>query len=105
EPGRAHRLFDTDFRGEVKDGLDALVAQKGADIGGASDVALDEPRLRVHGVAMPGGEVVERDDVMAGVEQRLDHVRAAITGTARDEEPHRSASLDDERGSESDMTK
>ena len=53
-----------------------------------ADVADDERHARRHRPVEAGGEVVEHDHALAGVDQRVDHVAADVAGAAGDQDRH-----------------
>ena len=57
------------------------------------DVALDQDGARLEGpgevLALPAGEVVDHEDLVAAGDQRVHHVRADEPGAACDQRSHR----------------
>jgi len=48
----------------------------------------DERHACSDGPTMSGGEIVEYDDALAGIDQVVDHLAADITRTAGDQDRH-----------------
>ena len=53
-----------------------------------ADVADHELGARRHRPVEAGGEIVEHDHALAGVDQRVDHVAADVAGAAGDQDRH-----------------
>ncbi len=51
-------------------------------------IALDEGRLGRHRPSKAGDQIVENDDIFAGVEKQPNHVAADIAGSAGDQDTH-----------------
>ena len=51
-------------------------------------LADDERHALGNGPVEAGGQIVEHDDALAGVDQRMDHVAADIAGAAGDQDCH-----------------
>ena len=62
-----------------------MAPQRAAHGGDVGDVAFDQ-LAELHRVAMPGDQVVEDDDAVAGPVQRLGRVAADVAGAAGDED-------------------
>ena len=86
------RLADVGLSGEVKDAVGTEPVDRLVEIGGIGDIALGElgtTRQRPLEVSAPSGrEVVDGEDVGAGVEQGVDEVRADEPGAPGHQCPH-----------------
>ena len=80
--GHLHRLARRLVRGEVHDGVDAVLLHDSLHECRVGDVADFERRVE-HGFAVAVLERVEHDDVGARVPQRSDRVRADVSRAAR----------------------
>ncbi len=67
---------------------DVVVLHQLADGGLIAGVADDQRDAFRHRPFEPGGEVVEHDDALARVDQRVDHMAADIAGPARHQNCH-----------------
>ena len=72
----------------MDDGVDLVLGDDAADERLVADVAGDELRLRRDRPAEAGREIVEDDDLLAGIDQLPDHVTADVAGAAGDEHAH-----------------
>jgi hypothetical protein len=68
-----------DLGGEMRDRLDAVLADDAADEVLVAHVADDELRLGRQGPVESGRQVVEDDDLLAGVEESQNHVAADVS--------------------------
>ena len=80
----AHRFANVEKRGEVHDREDVVAAQRAPHGRHIRDVALDQLAI-LDGLAVTGDEVVEDDDAMTGLMQRLGGMAADVAGAAGDE--------------------
>jgi hypothetical protein len=53
-----------------------------------ANVALKEDRIRVHGVSMPAGKVVENNYVLSRVDEIVDRHTSNVSGTAGNQNRH-----------------
>ena len=84
----AHRIRHHDGSGEVDDGVDAVVADDARHQRLVAGFADDQRHAGGDGPVEAGGEVVEHDDSLAGVDQLMNHVAADIATAARDQDCH-----------------
>ncbi len=67
---------------------DLVLGDQSAYQGVIAGIALDEVSIFGDGGALPRGKVVEHDDALAAIEQRMGHMAADIACTASDENGH-----------------
>ena len=72
----------------MDDGVDGIAQQEPAHKVMVADIALDELRLVGHGPAEPGRQIVENENVLAGVEKLKRHVAADKARPTRDQNAH-----------------
>ncbi len=72
----------------MDNGLDALLPQEAAEQLGIADVADDELGRLGDGPLEAGGQIVEHDDRLAGINQLQHHMAADIAGSAGDQDRH-----------------
>ncbi len=72
----------------MDDGVDAVLAHDRAHEILIADVADDERRLGRHRPPEARRQVVEDDDLFAGLEELENHVAADVAGPARNENSH-----------------
>jgi hypothetical protein len=93
EQGLAHRLAHRLQPGEVDHGVDVVVPEHGIQCFPVADVGLDEGEIHARQFAHPDegfgaavAQVVQHDDVIAGVEEFHAGVGADVAGAAGDED-------------------
>jgi hypothetical protein len=69
-------------------GLRSRFLESAANFFPAPEIATDESRPLVHGAAMPFGQVIEDDDLVALIEQQLDANAPDIACPADDKNSH-----------------
>jgi hypothetical protein len=72
----------------MDDGVDGIAQQEPAHKIMVADIALDEPRLVGHGPAVPGRQIVENENVLAGAEKLKRHVASDKAHPTRDQNAH-----------------
>jgi hypothetical protein len=82
--GVLHGLADEGEGGEVDDGLGPLLPHGAGERGCILQVGDHEPGPRVDRLAVTFGEVVDDDDLMAGVAERFDADAANVAGATGD---------------------
>lgn len=85
EVGPRYRFAHLDGGGEVHDAAEGVAPEEPVQRGAVGKVGVDEFAAD-NGIAMAGGKVVEGNDLAAGAQQQLDHVRADVAGAADDED-------------------
>ncbi len=76
----------------MQDGVDLVTKQQAPDDIMVAGIALDEFRLSRNGPSEPRRQIVENENVLAGVEQLEHHMAADIAGPAGDQNAHRTPS-------------
>ena len=88
----AERVADgfghNDPRREMCHGVDVLGRHDALDQVLVAEVSDHEPNRVGHGRAEAGREVVDHDDLFAGIEQSQHHVAADVAGAPRDQDGH-----------------
>ena len=82
------RIRHHDRAGEMDDRLDVVLRDQPANEFFVADIAIVEPRFWRDRPLETGGQVVEDNHVLAGVDQPPDHVAADIAGAAGDQNAH-----------------
>ena len=72
----------------MDDRVDAVLRDQRGDQRLVADVADDRAWRPAHRPVEAGGQVVEHDHALAGVDQRVHHVAADIAGAAGDQDGH-----------------
>ncbi len=72
----------------MNDGVDGIAQEQPAHEVMVADIALDELRRVRHRPAEPGRQIVENDNVLAGVEQLEHHMAADEASSTRDQNAH-----------------
>ncbi len=89
-----NRFRHDDLRGEMDDLGDVVAGERLGHEIVVAEIADDQRRLVGHGPAKAGREIVEHDDLLAGVEQFQRHVAADVAGAARHEYGHEGLSVE-----------
>ena len=82
------RVRDDGGAGEMDDRLDLVVLDQFGDEPLVADVAYDRQHLLGQGGGEAGGQVVEHDDALAGIDQRVHGVASDIACAAGDQHRH-----------------
>ena len=77
-----------DRPGEMNDGVDAMGQEQPEQKIAVAGIARDEFVVCRDRPAESGGQIVENDDVLAGIEQSEHHMAADIARPARDQNTH-----------------
>ena len=77
----------------MDDRFDAVVLDQFGNESLVADTADDRQHSRGQGGGEAGGEVVEHDDALAGIDQRVHGMASDITGAAGDQHRHGSCPL------------
>ena len=72
----------------MDDGVDGIARQQPAHEVMVADIAFDELGFVRHRPAEPGRQIVENDDVLAGIEQLEHHMAADEASPTRDQNTH-----------------
>ena len=84
--GPRDRGHHVGLRGEVEDDV------RRAEVEAVADVPLDERGGGVQVLALAGREVVDRDDLVAALDEPVDEVRPDEPGSTGDDRPHAAVS-------------
>ncbi len=88
----AHGILDraahVRLGGEMEADLGVELRERGVDGGRVAHIALDERGRTVQILRLAGGEVVEHEDGIAALHERVDQMRADEARAACDQGPH-----------------
>ena len=79
------RIRHDDFRREMGDRIDFMFVDQPRDQFAVAEIADRQRRGRGHGPGESGRQIVDDDDLFAGVDQPQSHMAADIAGAAGDQ--------------------
>ena len=89
----AHRIRHHDRAAKWMISLDRVLADELGDQRLVADIADDKRHRLRQRRAKSGGQIVEHDDALAGIRQRVHHMTADIAAAAGDQDGHESHPL------------